>query len=86
VERAVRVAHIDQLDRWQPQAVHALAQVERPHRQPALWPRRGASADQDRARQLCPALRDAPRVVTWISFLLVGRIVLLVDYDQPRIA
>ena len=52
---------------------------------PALGPRRGAAVDGDRALERSPLRSDGARVVAWIGLLLVGRVVLLVDADQPEI-
>ena len=62
------------------------AELEPLERGPALGPRRRASEDGDGPLERRPLGRDRSRVVAGVGLLLVGRVVLLVDADQPEAA
>ena len=62
----------------------ALAELEALEALPALRPRSRASVDRHGAFERGPLRRDGARVVARVGFLLVGRIVLLVDADEPE--
>ena len=85
VQRAGHPGHADHLHRRQRAAVDALAQLQPLVADLALRPRRGAAGEQQRALELRPPLRDHARVVAGVALLLVGRVVLLVDDDQPEV-
>src|SRR5204863_3053925 len=86
MKRPAYARHPDDLDRRHTEAIDALGQFD--PRQPLarLGPRRRAAADEDGARDLGAALGDVARVVTRIAVLLVRRVVLFVDDDQPHVA
>jgi hypothetical protein len=86
VERVVSVAHVDQLDRRQLLAVDALGQLQPLHADPALGPRRRATAQKHRVGELGTPLGHMTRVVAGVALVLVGGVVLLIDHDQPEIA
>ena len=62
-----------------------LAELEPLERRPALRPRRGAAVHGDRSFERGALRGDRPRVVARVGLLLVGRVVLLVDADEPEI-
>ena len=60
------------------------AELEPLERRPALRPRRRGAEDRDRAFERRALRRDRARVVARVGVLLVRRVVLLVDDDQPE--
>ncbi len=83
-ERVARLAaQVDDLHRRQRRA-DPPAQVEALEQLPALRARRRAAVDDDRALERAALGRDRARVVARIRVLLVGRVVLLVDADEPE--
>ena len=62
-----------------------VGQRQAPQRHDALGPRRGAAGEQHGAVLTRPAQRDRPGVVARVALVLVGRVVLLVDDDQPDV-
>ena len=81
--------HVDQLDLGQRALVHALRHLDQRVAAtlgvvPALERRRGRTQHHGRFGELGSHHGDIARVVARILFLLVGRIVLLVDDDEAQ--
>ena len=87
--RGERVASFAaKVDKPHPRERHADARGERrpPQARPALGARRRGAVDSDRALERRALRGDRPRVVARVGLLLEGRVVLLVDDDQPDAA
>ncbi len=81
----VRSAHVEHLHRRQPTMIDSLRQPQAPQRGDALGSRCRAAGEQHRPVLARPAQRDGARVVARVALVLVGRVVLLVDHDQPDV-
>ena len=86
VQRALRRAHVDDLDRRQRRAVDAPGQAQARERVHRLGARRRAAGDEHGAGLRGAALGHAARVVARVALVLVGRVVLLVDDDEADVA
>ncbi len=78
------LAHVDDLDGRQAGAVDARRQAQARQRVNGLGARGRAARHEDGARLRGAALGHAARVVARVALVLVGRVVLLVDDDQPQ--
>ena len=83
-ERVARLtAQVDDLDRRE-RPNETLPQLESLEPLPALGPGRRRSVEDDRILERTAFGRDRARVVARVGFLLVGRVLLLVDDDQTE--
>ena len=85
VQGALRLAHVDDLDRRQRRAVDARGQAQARERVHRLRARRRAAGDEHGAGLRGAALGHAARVVARVALVLVGRVVLLVDDDEADV-
>ena len=81
-----RPAHVEHLHRRQRPAPDAARQRQVRQPLPRLRPRRGRAGEEGAGRAPDPLLRDVTGVVARVALVLVGRVVLLVDHDQPEVA
>ena len=85
VQRCLGAAHVDRAHGRRVLAVDAPGETQAAQGTVALGARRGAAAQQQRAGVQRALGGDAAGVVARVALVLVGRVVLLVDDDEPHV-
>ena len=85
MQRVARAAHVEHAHGRQRARVDAVGQLEVRQRMPGLRPRRGGADQQPRAGAAGALGGDRAGVVARVALVLEGRVVLLVDDDQPEV-
>ena len=81
----IGVAHVDHFDRRHAETVDPVRQVDAFQLLPGFGTRGRGAQHKEGFVRLRPLASDLPGVVAWVALLLVGRVVLLVDHNQPEV-